>query len=81
MILHRRTTTANIPSGCAINEAWKSPRARYETECPNPQPGQKPKPSAESGHRLAWALDGVIMAISSKPPIQRKASSLALKNW
>ena len=81
IILQMSTTTANSPSGCAINDAWKSPLARYDTECPKPHPGQKLKPSAESGHRLAWAFDGVIRAISSKPPIQRKASNLILINW
>lgn len=80
IIRQTRITTANIPRGCALNEAEKSPLNNQAIECPKPQPGQNPSPVAFKGQILACPSTGDIAAISVRPNIQTMASNLALKN-
>lgn len=53
IIRQTKITTANIPSGCALNDAENSPLNNQATECPKPQPGQNPSPVAFKGHKPA----------------------------
>jgi len=59
-----------------LNELIKSPLKRYDIECPSPQPGQKPNPSALNGHKELCSQVGSINASNTIAVIQIIASRL-----
>ena len=49
-------------------------------ECPNPQPGQKPKPKFLIGHSEKCDSEGFIKANQINPPIQKNNSMFSFRN-